>query len=201
MKIGWLRTYTGRYVSLLQPTTEMFCLEDVAHQLSLVPRWGGATSRHFSVAEHSIWTYKLVRAMFPGDDVLALDALLHDCEEAYTLDVQTPHKALLGESWAAMADGIRAKVRESLGLPGTPTASNQAIIKIADGYSAYYEAKGLLAHCPEAQRLVPKAASHRMTQAIEALQMDKEVKHSIPMERVEQAFKMTVEFLLKVPRA
>lgn len=150
MRIGWVRTYTGKLVSLLAPTVEQLDIRDVAHHLAQEPRWGGACVRHYTVLEHSIWVARIVKLLVPGRDDLVLDGLLHDAEEAWTKDIQTPHKRLLGGSWHSMADGLRAKFRESLGLPGTPSDESLGWTKVADAHAAWVEAKALVAPCPEA---------------------------------------------------
>ncbi len=48
------QTYTGRMVSLLDPKPEDICIEDVAHHLAIVNRFGGATREPYSVAQHAV---------------------------------------------------------------------------------------------------------------------------------------------------
>lgn len=86
-----LRTVSGIWVDILDPKSEQITLHDIAHQLSLVCRFGGAIKEHYSVAAHSIWVSHTV----PPEH--ALQGLLHDAAEAYLGDMPTPLKNLLPE--------------------------------------------------------------------------------------------------------
>lgn len=89
---GCIRTYTGIYVDILNPKPEMFCIEDIAHSLSMIPRFGGHLPIFYSVAEHCIemlkWTHLHPNAK-------CFDALMHDCSEAYLMDIPSPIKKLI----------------------------------------------------------------------------------------------------------
>jgi len=84
-----IRTYTGRYVNLLDPDPSTINIIDIAHALSNQCRFAGHIPSFYSVAEHSIAVSNLV------DDTHALAALMHDAAEAYLLDIPRPLKALL----------------------------------------------------------------------------------------------------------
>lgn len=86
---GTIRTFSGRYVDLLHPTTDMVCIEDIAHALSNECRFSGHTSRFYSVAEHSI-----LCAVFVEDKEDQFCALMHDATEAYLKDLPKPLKML-----------------------------------------------------------------------------------------------------------
>jgi len=86
---GWIVTSTGVRFELLAPTVEMIHLEDIAHALSNVCRFGGHTHVHYSVAQHSVLASHLVP---PAD---ALYALLHDATEAYIGDMVSPLKQVI----------------------------------------------------------------------------------------------------------
>ncbi len=88
---GWISTYTGKAFYFDEVTLESICIEDIAHALSNVCRFGGHSPRHFSVAQHSL----LVASLCPAP--LALTGLLHDATEAYIGDMVTPLKALFPE--------------------------------------------------------------------------------------------------------
>lgn len=47
-------TYTGRKFYPLDPRPEDVCIEDIAHALALVNRFGGHTRVPYSVAQHSV---------------------------------------------------------------------------------------------------------------------------------------------------
>lgn len=84
-----IRTFTGKVFDVINPTKEMIDIIDIAHSLSLQCRFCGHTSRHVSIAEHSLWVADHV----PNE--LKLAALLHDASEAYLVDVPTPIKNML----------------------------------------------------------------------------------------------------------
>lgn len=81
-----IRTYTGLYINVFEPTLDMICIEDIAHALSMQCRFGGHLPIFYSVAEHSWYCSQLVK------EEHKLAALLHDASEAYLLDVPRPIK-------------------------------------------------------------------------------------------------------------
>ena len=100
MKRGtWVNSFTGRKIRPLHPYREMFSLKDIAHHLSQICRYTGATREPYSVAQHSILV-----AIRAGE--LARKAcktkkerikimrwgLIHDASEAYLLDLANPVK-------------------------------------------------------------------------------------------------------------
>lgn len=89
MSFDWIETYTGRRFHLGDPKVEVICIEDIAHALSLLCRFGGHCRVFYSVAQHSV----LVSENLPSK--YALHGLLHDASEAYLVDVPRPIKPLL----------------------------------------------------------------------------------------------------------
>lgn len=81
-----IRTATGRFVHLLEPTEDSICIEDIAHHLENICRFTGACSPRWTVAQHSILVARLCcpEAQLYG--------LLHDASEAYLGDIATPLK-------------------------------------------------------------------------------------------------------------
>ncbi|AXF86793.1 hypothetical protein DTO96_102549 [Ephemeroptericola cinctiostellae] len=84
-----IQTVSGRYIDLYNPKPEDFCLEDIAHHLSHVCRFGGATWDFYSVAEHSMAVAFLLPAR------LSLAGLLHDASEAFLGDMVSTVKRTL----------------------------------------------------------------------------------------------------------
>lgn len=81
-----IRTFTGIYVNVFNPSPEMICIEDIAHALSHQCRFGGHLPEFYSVAQHSVMcSYKM-------HETHKLSALLHDASEAYLLDIPRPIK-------------------------------------------------------------------------------------------------------------
>ena len=86
---GWIVTHTGLRFDFTDPQPDQICIEDIAHALSLICRFGGHSKHHYSVAQHS-WLLS-----YNVPDGLELEALLHDGAEAYTGDIPSPLKAIL----------------------------------------------------------------------------------------------------------
>lgn len=85
-----IRTYTGLYMNVFEPTPEMICIEDIVHALSYMPRFGGHLPKFYSVAEHSLIASTFAR---PENK---FEALCHDFSEAYLMDMPSPIKKRLG---------------------------------------------------------------------------------------------------------
>lgn len=84
-----IRTYTGIYINVFEPTPEMICIEDIVHSLCHQCRFGGHLPSFYSVAQHSANCCAL------SDPEHKLAALLHDASEAYLLDIPRPIKKRL----------------------------------------------------------------------------------------------------------
>ncbi len=86
-----IRTHSGLYMNVFEPTLDMLSIDDIAHGLSHQPRFAGHLDRHYSVAQHSILCCERAK---PKNK---LAALLHDGSEAYMLDMPSPIKARMPE--------------------------------------------------------------------------------------------------------
>lgn len=90
-RIGdWMQLQSGMRYWPLDPRPDDFCIEDIAHALSNICRWGGHVDKFYSVAQHSV----LVAAQ--ARKGLQMEALLHDAAEAYTGDIPRPLKRAMG---------------------------------------------------------------------------------------------------------
>ncbi|MEK0337335.1 MAG: hypothetical protein QQN41_07870 [Nitrosopumilus sp.] len=85
------QTYSGKLLDLNNPKIEDINIRDIAHSLSMICRFNGCVDKFYSVAEHSVKAYLLVK------QENKLEALLHDAVEAYIGDVTRPLKSLLPE--------------------------------------------------------------------------------------------------------
>lgn len=83
---GCIRTFTGKYFNPCEPNSELICIEDIAHALSMQPRFGGHLPVFYSVAQHCV---QVCWSVWPE---IRLSALLHDASEAYLIDVPRPVK-------------------------------------------------------------------------------------------------------------
>src|SRR6266700_4788978 len=87
----WIQTAMGRKFWPMDPRSGEVFIDDIAHALSMLCRFGGHCIRFYSVAEHSVLLSRVAEPRFK------LWALLHDASEAYLADVPRPVKpALVG---------------------------------------------------------------------------------------------------------
>lgn len=94
--MAWIQTHSGVAFDLLNPQIEQIDAVDIAWSLAMICRYNGHTSRHYSVAEHSLLVSRaLARDGYPEGVVLG--GLLHDAVEAYIGDISAPLK------WASPA--------------------------------------------------------------------------------------------------
>ena len=84
--MSWMSTWSGKRVDIAKPRMQDIDIRDVAHHLSLLCRFNGACSYHYSVAQHSL----LVASILPPH--LQFWGLLHDGPEAYYGDIIRPFK-------------------------------------------------------------------------------------------------------------
>lgn len=105
-----IRTVTGIYMNVFEPTAEMICIEDIAHALTYQCRFGGHLTKFYSVAQHSLNCSYLI-----NDDKNKLAALLHDASEAYLLDIPSPIKKGLS-NYKYIEDKLMAVIAEKFGF-------------------------------------------------------------------------------------
>lgn len=105
-----IRTFTGIYMNVFEPTLEMICIEDIAHALSNQCRFGGHLPEFYSVAQHSLNCSYLM-----DNKELKLAALLHDASEAYLLDIPRPIKQGLS-NYKKIEDGLMRLIAEKFGF-------------------------------------------------------------------------------------
>ena len=105
-----IRTFSGRYMSVFEPTLDMIDVEDIAHALSHICRWGGHVPRFYSVGEHSVHCADLI-----NDQSQAFEALMHDASEAYLVDVPRPIKHKLCE-YKTIEDNLMKLIAEKFGF-------------------------------------------------------------------------------------
>ena len=98
----------------LNPKIEDIYVEDIAHSLSMVCRFGGHCNQFYSVAEHSVIVAEILEK--EGADVLTCFAgLLHDAEETYLPDIPRPIKQLLPDA-AKMYEVLDSAIAQRFGL-------------------------------------------------------------------------------------
>lgn len=104
-----IRTVSGLVVDVLNPEVEQIQIEDIAHSLSHLCRFGGHVPKFYSVAQHSY----LCARMATVEHQLA--ALLHDASEAYLVDVPSPIKPVL-KNYQVLEDHLMVVIARRFGF-------------------------------------------------------------------------------------
>jgi hypothetical protein len=121
----WMQTVTGRQFWPMDPRSHEVFIEDIAHGLSMICRFGGHCRRFYSVAEHSVL---IARAAAPEHK---LWALLHDASEAYIGDQIRPLKKQLAgyrEAEQKIMRAICVRFGLHLELPASVKALDLALL-------------------------------------------------------------------------
>lgn len=134
-KGDWFLTSTGRQFWPLDPRPEDICIEDIAHGLAHVCRFGGHCKRFYSVAQHSVFVSYRCRN--------ALQGLLHDATEAYLGDMVRPLKYSMPDYLVAEERVWRA-VCARFGLP----LKLDADVKYADNVALMTERRDIMPWTP-----------------------------------------------------
>lgn len=85
-----IRMHEGQLFDYLDPANYSTSVHEVAAHLSKIPRFGAATQRFYSVAQHAVYVSQLVQQKH--GHFAALYALHHDDHEAFFGDWPTPLK-------------------------------------------------------------------------------------------------------------
>ena len=148
----WMLLSDGRehYLSGVDALQNTYSLQSIAHHLAIINRFTGATSRPYSVAEHSLLCADIAEACsatLPAQ----LACLMHDAHEAFVGDASSPVKWALGDAWNAFEHPHAHALRRHFGLQATFAGYRQQIKQI-----------DLVALATERRDLLPfDAAQHR----------------------------------------
>lgn len=135
-----METYTGLVVDPLELSIVDIQIEDIAHALSQICRFGGHCREFYSVAQHSYH----VAYHLGGPPQLQLFGLLHDAAEAYLGDVIHPIKEEIPQYELREKELLkRIHFRFHLGK-GNPSPTDQNLIKEVDTRMLITEAKFLM---------------------------------------------------------
>ena len=122
-------TYTGKVMDIFNPAPEMISIEDIAHHLSLLNRFTGATRMPYSVAQHCIQVADLLPPSYK------LVGLLHDSAEAYLNDITTGLKRAL-PVYKELEENLLACIFAKFGVPFDDIPP---IVKQADTFMLAWE--------------------------------------------------------------
>ncbi len=138
---GWIQTYTGGKVWPMHGEGDIK-IEDIAHALSNICRFGGHCKFHYSVAQHSYYVSTIV------PEHLALHGLLHDAAEAYLGDVPRPIKHGKGmEPFRKAEASMEWVIAYGFGLETTDESTR--LVKEADNVVLATERRDLMVVRPE----------------------------------------------------
>ncbi|WP_300440629.1 YfbR-like 5'-deoxynucleotidase [Christiangramia sp.] len=119
-----IRTFTGKVFDLKILDPESICIEDIAHSLSLTPRFGGHLEKMYSVAQHSVMvSINCIENQLAG--------LLHDASEAYIGDMPSPFKRMMPEYKIIenrLMEVIAKKYGFSIPLPAEVKAADRMLL-------------------------------------------------------------------------
>lgn len=138
-----IELYSGRYLDLANPSSEVIGLEDVAHGLAYTCRYSGQCADYYSVAQHAVMcSRKLAK---DGRSVLErLAALHHDDSEAFLGDVVRPLKSLIQPQYGDLTEKMDQAITEAFGNHWPADALTLPVVKAADNWALMVEAWRLL---------------------------------------------------------
>jgi hypothetical protein len=108
-----MTTRSGDSIDLNNPNVDPVSIDDVAHNLSHICRWGGKPEDYFSVAEHCVMTAER------APKHKRLGVLMHDCEESILGDNIQPLKEVIPEL-VELGDKIRNLLLIKFEVPYDP---------------------------------------------------------------------------------
>lgn len=141
-----ITTVSGREINLRYINPELINVDDIAHSLSRMRRFNGATAVGYSVASHALHVSDLVRRM-GGTLSAQLAALHHDSHEYLIGDMVSPMKALIDlmcvNAYLIIEGRIQRNVLDALGIR-TAFVSNTKLIHRADMVALATERRDLM---------------------------------------------------------
>lgn len=143
----WAQTQSGGRFYPLAPEHSDFSLTDVAHHLSMVNRYSGATVYPFSVAQHLLLCRALAAFAWPKDELLRKWALVHDLPEYMLGDHIRPVKRTLAD-FEPMEDRAMRAMADWLGLAPLD-ANGVKELRAIDMMSCAIEKRAL---CPNSEQ-------------------------------------------------
>lgn len=110
-RIGdWFQTHSGIQFYPLDPRPEDIHIDDIAHALARICRFGGHTKEFYSVAQHSVLVSRIV------SQELAFVGLMHDATEAFIGDVVRPLKYQMPQ-YLQIEDRLWEVIAERYNIP------------------------------------------------------------------------------------
>lgn len=138
-----IETFSGRFVDTKNPDPASIVLEDVAHALAAICRFGGHCRQFFSVAEHAVNVSRRMEER-GHSRAMCLAGLHHDDTEAFLVDIPRPLKPLLGPAYTRLSDRMDEAIVQGLDLPFGAASLHSPLVKEADNYALVIEAHELM---------------------------------------------------------
>ncbi len=132
----WIQTYTGKKFDLVRPDSDLVDIDDIAHALSNVCRFGGHVRSFYSVAQHSIHVAEHLTDMDPQ---IQMQGLMHDAAEAYVGDMVRPLKRTM-----PMFIGVEERIWFAICERFNFTDEMHSRVKTADNMMLFTEARDLM---------------------------------------------------------
>ncbi len=150
----------GKKVWPLDPRPHDIDIEEIAHALSHICRFGGHCREFYSVAQHSVNVLNVVAMEISKIDEdyglkwgrdLCLAALLHDAPEAYLGDVVRPLKraGVLSDRYDDAEMRWAQAIELALSITPGVIGNLHHLIKVADDRVLLTEVRDLLAPMPD----------------------------------------------------
>lgn len=121
MEDAIIETSSGKLISLENPKHELIDPYDIAVALSRIGRFVGhigSSQFAYSVAQHSVYCYRIAKTMWGADKYLLSWSLLHDAHEAYIGDISRPLATILDrdQSLTNLKDKFDAAICKRFGI-------------------------------------------------------------------------------------
>ena len=130
-----ITTQSKKIISLDNPKSDQIDINDIAHALSHLCRFGGHSTEFYSVAQHSLYCAQVALLKKLSQNEVRW-ALLHDATEAYLVDVPRDVKAML-KDYKPLEQKFSDVIAEKFGLSKEMPAS----VKTIDNEMLLTEAK------------------------------------------------------------
>ena len=142
------RTHQGHMLDLSKPEEIEFDLQDIAHNLARVCRFGGSVDGFYSVASHSVYVARELEREGASRPVVQA-GLLHDATEAYIGDMVSALKALMPE-YKALEKRYAHAIQEQFNV----YFEGRVVIKDADLRARLSEIRDLFGERPYPRELL-----------------------------------------------
>lgn len=129
--------HSGTLFDVFNPNMEDIKIEDIAHSLSNICRYGGHSPKFYSVAQHCV-----ICSYDNGSVQEKLEFLMHDASEAYLTDMPRPIKRNM-KNYVDMEDNLLSIIfkKYNLNFPLSDRVHEVDDSALAFEYSSFFEKK------------------------------------------------------------